>query len=485
MINQITDTKLFRQQCFFNGIWQDADSGSIIDVYNPANDTVLGAVPKMGSLETQRAIDSAHHAFQSWKETSAQHRSSLLRRLYELILENREDLALILTLEQGKPLLESHGEVNYAASFLEWNAEESKRIYGDMILHAMSDKRSMVLKQPVGVVSAVTPWNFPLAMIVRKAGPALAAGCTVVLKASELTPFSAFAVAELANRAGIPAGVFNVITGDAAAIGTELSTHINVKKLTFTGSTSVGKLLMQQCASNIKNITLELGGNAPFLVFDDADIDAAVDGLMIAKFRNTGQTCISANRILVHTNIQQQFIQKLATSMGRLKVGNGLDDQCDQGPLINRAALDKIDSLIADAVSKGASIIMGGTRHELGGNYYQPTLLSGVTPQMQIAHEEIFGPIAAVFAFNSEEQAIQLANDTPYGLASYFYTPNINRIWRVTEALEAGIVAVNTGRFASVAAPFGGIKQSGIGREGSKYGIEEYLEIKTVCFGGL
>ncbi len=485
MINQLTDSALFRQQCYINGQWRDAISGETIEVTNPANNEVLGTTPKMGAEETREAIEAAGVAFASWKKTTAKERSELLRRWCDLMLEHKEDLALIMTLEQGKPLAESRGEIVYAASFIEWFAEEGKRVYGDVIPSTAPDKRIVVLKQPVGVVAAITPWNFPAAMITRKAAPALAAGCTFVAKPAELTPYSAFALAELAERAGIPAGVFSVITGDAPEIGAEMTANPMVRKLTFTGSTAVGKLLMRQCAGTVKKVSMELGGNAPFLVFDDADIDAAVEGAMMSKFRNTGQTCVCANRILVQEGVYDEFAKKMAKAMESLNVGSGLDESSNQGPLINQAALLKIEEHVADARAKGASVTLGGARHALGGTYYQPTLLTDVTSHMKVSGEETFGPLAPLFAFKTEEEGVALANDTPFGLASYFYARDLSRVWRVSEALETGIVAVNTGIFSTEVAPFGGVKESGVGREGSKYGIDEYLEIKYVCVGGL
>ena len=482
---KLSDPKLFRQQCFINGEWRDANSGNTIEVTNPANNDVIGTAPKMGGEETKEAIEAAEVAFHEWKKTTAKHRAEILRRWFELMLEHQEDLAKIMTLEQGKPLAEARGEVIYAASFIEWFAEEGKRVYGDVIPATAQDKRIIVLKQPVGVVAAITPWNFPLAMITRKAAPALAAGCPFVAKPAELTPYSAFALAELAERAGVPKGVFSVLTGDAPSIGTAMTDSPLVRKLTFTGSTAVGKLLMQQCAGTVKKVSMELGGNAPFLVFDDADIEAAVEGAMMSKFRNTGQTCVCANRILVQEGVYDEFAEKMAVAMQSLLVGDGMDEKSNQGPLINHAALLKIEEHVADAQAKGASVSMGGERHTLGGTYYQPTLLTGVNADMKVAGEETFGPLAALFPFSDEQDGIALANDTPFGLAAYFYASDISRVWRVSEALEAGIVAVNTGIFSTEVAPFGGVKESGVGREGSKYGMDDYLEIKYVCIGGV
>jgi len=485
MINQLSDPGLFRQQCYINGEWRDAINGETLEVSNPANNDVLGTAPKMGATETQEAIDAAAEALKSWKKTTAKERSDILRRWFELMLEHKEDLAMIMTLEQGKPLAEARGEIVYAASFIEWFAEEGKRVYGDVIPATQGDKRIMVLKQAVGVVASITPWNFPAAMITRKAAPALAAGCTFVAKPAELTPYSAFALAELGERAGIPKGVFNVLTGDAPQIGAAMTASPVVRKLTFTGSTAVGKLLMRECAGTVKKVSMELGGNAPFLVFDDADLDAAVEGAMLSKFRNTGQTCVCANRILVQEGVYDAFAEKMAAAMTSLQVGEGLNEENNQGPLINDAALLKIEQHVEDATSRGATIALGGARHALGGTFYQPTLLTGVTADMQLAGEETFGPLAPLFSFKTEEEGVALANDTQFGLASYFYARDLSRVWRVSEALETGIVAVNTGIFSTEVAPFGGVKESGVGREGSKYGIDEYLEIKYVCVGGV
>lgn len=485
MINQLSDSGLFRQQCYINGQWRDANNGETLQVTNPANNDVLGSTPKMGATETREAIEAAAEAFKSWKKTTAKQRADILRRWFELMLEHKEDLALIMTLEQGKPLAESRGEILYAASFIEWFAEEGKRVYGDVIPATQNDKRIMVLKQPVGVVASITPWNFPAAMITRKAAPALAAGCTFVAKPAELTPYSAFALAELAERAGVPAGVFNVLTGDAPKIGGEMTASSLVRKLTFTGSTAVGKLLMRECAGTVKKVSMELGGNAPFLVFDDADLDAAVEGAMLSKFRNTGQTCVCANRILVQEGVYEAFAEKMAVAMKSLNVGEGLNEENNQGPLINDAALLKIEQHVSDATDRGAKVALGGERHALGGTFYQPTLLTGVTADMQLAGEETFGPLAPLFSFKTEEEGVAMANDTQFGLASYFYARDLSRVWRVSEALETGIVAVNTGIFSTEVAPFGGVKESGVGREGSKYGIDEYLEIKYICVGGV
>jgi succinate-semialdehyde dehydrogenase/glutarate-semialdehyde dehydrogenase len=482
---QLDDPKLFREQCYIDGGWADADSGAVIDVTNPATGEVLGTIPKMGAAETRRAIEAAEKAWPAWRGLLAKERANILRKWFNLILENQEDLARLMTLEQGKPLAESRGEVVYGASFIEWFAEEAKRVYGDTIPQHQADKRIVVVKQPVGVVAAITPWNFPNAMITRKCAPALAAGCPVVIKPATQTPYSAFALAELAERAGIPAGIINVITGSAKEIGGEMTSSPIVRKLSFTGSTEVGKLLMQQCASTVKKVSMELGGNAPFLVFDDADLDAAVEGAMISKFRNTGQTCVCANRILVQDGVYEAFAEKLAAAVKKLKVGPGLQDGTSQGPLIDVAALEKVEEHVADAKAKGAKIALGGARHELGGTFYQPTVLTGVTTEMKVTRDQTFGPVAPLFRFKTEEEAVAMANDTEFGLAAYFFARDIGRIWRVGEALESGMVGINTGLISTEVAPFGGVKESGIGREGSKYGIDEFLEVKYLCMGGV
>ena len=482
---QLSDPKLFREQCYIDGGWADADSGAVIEVTNPATGEVLGTIPKMGTAETRRAIEAAEKAWPAWRSLLAKERANILRRWYDLILENQEDLARLMTLEQGKPLAEAKGEVVYGASFIEWFAEEAKRIYGDTIPQHQPDKRIVVVKQPVGVVAAITPWNFPNAMITRKCAPALAAGCPVVIKPATQTPYSAFALVELAERAGIPAGIINIITGSAKEIGGEMTHSPIVRKLSFTGSTEVGKLLMEQCASTIKKVSLELGGNAPFLVFDDADLDAAVEGAIISKFRNTGQTCVCANRILVQDGVYEAFAEKLAEAVKKLKVGPGLEEGVSQGPLIDQAALEKVEEHVADATSKGAKVALGGARHERGGTFYQPTVLTDVTTDMKVTREETFGPVAPLFRFKTEEEGVALANDTEFGLASYFYARDMGRIWRVGEALETGMVGINTGLISTEVAPFGGVKESGIGREGSKYGIDEFLEVKYLCMGGV
>jgi len=482
---QLSDPALFREQCYINGQWADADSGEVIAVTNPATGEVLGTIPKMGAAETRRAIEAAEKAWPAWRDLLAKERATILRRWFNLIMENQEDLARLMTLEQGKPLAEAKGEVVYGASFIEWFAEEAKRVYGDTIPQHQADKRIVVIKQSIGVVAAITPWNFPNAMITRKCAPALAAGCPVVIKPATQTPYSAFALAELAERAGIPAGIINIVTGSAQAIGGEMTSSPIVRKLSFTGSTGVGKLLMQQCASTVKKVSMELGGNAPFLVFDDADLDAAVEGAIISKFRNTGQTCVCANRILVQEGVYDAFAAKLSAAVQKLKVGPGLEEGNTQGPLIDQAALDKVEEHVADAKSKGAKIVLGGARHERGGTFYQPTVLTGVTTAMKVTHEETFGPIAPLFRFKTEEEGIAMANDTEFGLAAYFFARDIGRIWRVGEALESGMVGINTGLISTEVAPFGGVKESGIGREGSKYGIDEFLEVKYLCMGGI
>jgi succinate-semialdehyde dehydrogenase/glutarate-semialdehyde dehydrogenase len=476
---------LFREQCLIDGRWQAADEGGTLPVRNPASSEQLGTIPKMGAGETRRAIAAAARALPAWGARTAKDRAVILRRWFDLITQNEHDLAVLMTAEQGKPLAESKGEIAYAASFIEWFAEEGKRLYGDLIPGHQPDKRIMVLRQPVGVVAAITPWNFPAAMITRKAGPALAAGCTMVLKPATQTPFSALALGELALRAGIPPGVFNVITGSAAAIGGEMTSNPGVRKLTFTGSTEIGKKLMEQCAGTVKKLSLELGGNAPFIVFDDADLDAAVLGAIASKYRNTGQTCVCANRLLVQEGVYEEFARKLAEAVGKLRVGDGLKGATDQGPLIDASAVAKVEEHVADAVAKGAKILAGGKRHALGGTFFEPTILTGVTSQMTVAREETFGPVAPLFKFKTEAEAIAMANDTEFGLAAYVYTRDLARSWRVCEAIEYGIVGLNTGIISTEVAPFGGVKESGTGREGSKYGILDYTELKYVCVGGV
>ena len=481
----LKDTTLFRQQCYIDGAWADADSGKTVSVSNPANGEILGSIPNMGAEETRRAIGAANAAFPGWRAKTAKERSTILRKWFELMMLHQEDLAKLMTAEQGKPLSESRGEIAYAASFIEWFAEEGKRIYGDTIPQHQADKRIVVLKEPIGVCAAITPWNFPAAMITRKAGPALAAGCTMVVKPATATPYSALAMAELAERAGVPKGVLSVVTGSASAIGGEMTSNPIVRKLTFTGSTEIGKKLMEQCAATVKKTSMELGGNAPFIVFDDADLDAAVEGAIISKFRNNGQTCVCANRILVQDKVYDAFAEKLAAKVKTLKVGNGMDEGVTTGPLIDAKAVAKVQEHISDAVAKGARVLAGGKPHALGGLFFEPTVLSGVNTGMKVTREETFGPVAPLFRFNTEAEAIQMANDTEFGLASYFYGRDIGRIWRVAEALEYGIVGINTGLISTEVAPFGGVKESGIGREGSKYGIEDFLVIKYMCIGGI
>ncbi|WP_119304652.1 NADP-dependent succinate-semialdehyde dehydrogenase [Dongia deserti] len=479
----LKDPSLFRQQCYINGAWADADSGKTIDVTNPATGEVLGTIPNMGAAETRRAIEAANAAWGGWRKKTAKERANILRKLFNLMMENQEDLAILMTAEQGKPMAESKGEIAYAASFIEWFAEEGKRTYGDVIPAHQPDKRIVVTKEPVGVVAAITPWNFPSAMITRKAGPALAAGCPIVLKPATQTPFSALALAELAHRAGVPAGVFNVVTGSATQIGGEMTSNPIVRKLTFTGSTEIGKILLEQCAKSVKKTSMELGGNAPFIVFDDADLDAAVEGAIMSKYRNTGQTCVCANRILVQDSVYDAFAAKLATAVAKLKVGDGLKGETQQGPLIDMKAVEKVEEHIADAVQKGAKIAAGGKRHALGLSFFEPTILVNVTPNMKVTREETFGPVAPLFRFKTEEEAVKLANDTEFGLAAYFYARDLGRVWRVAEQIESGIIGINTGIISTEVAPFGGVKESGIGREGSKYGIEDYLEVKYLCMG--
>ena len=479
----LKDQNLFRQACYIDGAWVEGKATIAVD--NPATGEVVGTVPKLGSAETRQAIEAADRALPAWRKKTAKERAALVRRWFDLMVEHQEDLARLMTTEQGKPLAESRGEVLYAAAFLEWFAEEAKRVYGDTIPGHQADKRIVVLKQPIGVVACITPWNFPLAMITRKAGPALAAGCTVVLKPASQTPFSALALAELAERAGIPRGVFSVVTGASGPLGKELTGNALVRKFTFTGSTEVGKVLMAQCASTVKKVSLELGGNAPFVVFDDADLDAAVEGAMASKYRNAGQTCVCANRLYVQDGVYDAFARKLADKVAQMKVGNGLEPGVVQGPLIDAKAVEKVEEHIADALSKGARVVVGGKRHALGGTFFEPTVLADVTPAMAVSREETFGPVAPLFRFKTEQELAALANATEYGLAAYFYSRDIGRIWRTAEALEFGIVGINVGIISTEVAPFGGMKESGIGREGSKYGMEEFLEVKYLCMGGL
>ncbi len=482
----LSDPDLLRTRCPIAGEWRDAEGGGTCEVRNPATGAVLGTVPDMGAAETRRAIDAAHAAFPAWSSKTAKERAQILRRMFELMIQHQDDLAVLMTAEQGKPLAEAKGEVAYSASFLEWFGEEAKRLYGDTIPGHAADKRILVLRQPVGVVAAITPWNFPSAMMGRKIGPALAAGCTVVCKPASQTPYSALAMGVIAERAGLPPGVLNIVTGrDAAAIGGEMTANPKVRKLSFTGSTGVGKRLMAQCAEGMKRVSLELGGNAPFIVFDDADLDAAVEGAIASKFRNTGQTCVCANRLFVQDGVYEAFARKLADAVGRLRVGDGLAGATDQGPLIDGKALEKVEEHVADATSKGARIATGGKPHALGGTFYEPTVLLEVAADMLIAQEETFGPVAPLFRFGTEAEVIAMANATEFGLAGYFYTRDLARAFRVAEALECGIVGVNTGLISTEVAPFGGVKQSGVGREGSKYGLGDYTELKYLCLGGI
>lgn len=476
----MNQSPLFKQQAYINGQWYDAlDSGQQV-ILNPATGEKLGSVPVMSAAETRTAIAAAHQALPAWRALTTKERSALLHNWHQLIMQHQDELARIMTLEQGKPLAESRGEIAYGASFVEWFAEEGKRVYGDLIPAPVASQRLLVMKQPVGVVAAITPWNFPSSMITRKTAPALAAGCTVVLKPAPQTPFSALALAELAHQAGIPAGVFNVVTGDASAIGSELTSNSLVRKLSFTGSTQTGRLLLQQCAHDIKKVSLELGGNAPFIVFDDADLEQAVAGALAAKYRNNGQTCVCTNRFYIHSTIYDQFAEKLQQAVSKLQVGNGLDGATTLGPLISEAAVDKVTAHINDAVQRGAKTLLGGQRHALGGTFFEPTILLDVPHDALIAQEETFGPVAPLFRFDNEEQVIQLANATEYGLAAYVYTQNLKRIFHLSEALEYGMIGINTGLISNEVAPFGGIKSSGLGREGSRYGIDEYLELKYV-----
>ncbi|RED02060.1 succinate-semialdehyde dehydrogenase/glutarate-semialdehyde dehydrogenase [Ectopseudomonas oleovorans] len=480
---QLKDPRLLRQQAYLDGNWVAADSGQTLTVTNPASGEIIGSVPKLGAVETRRAIQAAERALPGWRALTAKERAQRLRRWFELMLENQDDLALLMTWEQGKPLSESRGEIAYAASFLEWFAEEAKRVYGDVIPGHQPDKRLLVIKQPIGVTAAITPWNFPSAMITRKAGPALAAGCTMVLKPASQTPYSALALAELAERAGIPPGVLSVVTGSAGEVGSELTSNPLVRKLSFTGSTEIGRQLMAECAQDIKKVSLELGGNAPFIVFDDADVEAAVEGALISKFRNNGQTCVCANRLYVQAGVYDSFVARLAQAVGSLVLGDGTQVGVTTGPLIDSRAVAKVSEHIADALSKGARLVSGGKPHALGGTFFQPTVLADVPATAQVAREETFGPLAPVFRFTSEDEVIERANDTEYGLAAYFYARDLSRVFRVAEALEYGIVGINTGIISTEVAPFGGIKASGVGREGSKYGIDDYLEIKYLCMG--
>jgi succinate-semialdehyde dehydrogenase/glutarate-semialdehyde dehydrogenase len=481
----IQNFKLFRDKCFINGEWIEANSKNTISVNNPATLKEIGTVPKCGKEETKKAIDAANAAWPTWKSTSAKERSIILRKWFDLIISNKEELAQIMTIEQGKPINESRGEIVYGASFIEWFAEEAKRVYGDTIPDPLTDRRIVVLKQPVGVVASITPWNFPNAMITRKCAPALAVGCPVVIKPASQTPYSALALAALAEEAGFPKGTLNVITGKASEIGDELATNPIVRKLSFTGSTEIGKVLMAKCAGTVKKVSMELGGHAPFIVFDDANIDDAVIGAMQSKFRNTGQTCVCANRVYVQEKVYEEFCQKFVEAVSKMKVGDGLEEDVTSGPLIDENSLNKVEEHVQDAVKMGAKVAIGGSKHSLGMNFYQPTILTDVTPQAKITFEETFGPVAPVYKFKDEKEVIDLANNSPYGLASYFYSRDIGRVWRVAEALEYGMVGVNTGLTSKAEAPFGGIKESGLGREGSKYGIDDFIEIKYVNMSGL
>jgi succinate-semialdehyde dehydrogenase/glutarate-semialdehyde dehydrogenase len=482
---QLKDPALLRKDAFVDGAWIGADSGKRFAVANPANGAKIAEVPDLGAAETRRAIAAANAAYPAWRAKSGKERAGVLRAWFNLLMANADDLAAIMVTEQGKPLAEAKGEVAYGGSFVEWFAEEAKRVYGDSIPTVWGDKRLFALKEPIGVCAAITPWNFPIAMITRKIAPALAAGCTVVAKPAEQTPLSALAIAELAARAGFPKGVLNIVTGDAVAIGGELTSNPVVRKLSFTGSTEIGKLLMRQCAGTVKKVSLELGGNAPFIVFDDADLDAAVEGAIASKYRNTGQTCVCANRFLIQDGVYEEFTSRLAQAVSALKVGDGFTPGVTQGPLIDRQALDKVEQHVADAKGKGARVVIGGKRHALGGTFYEPTVLANATTQMRLAREETFGPVSPLFRFKADDEAIKIANETEYGLASYFYSRDNRRIWRAAERLEYGMVGVNTGVISTEVAPFGGMKESGIGREGSKYGIEEYVEVKYVALGGL
>lgn len=485
---ELKNSELLRDRAYINGQWVTAISGKTFDVINPANGEHLISVPDMDESDTRFAIEAANKAWPAWRSMPAKDRANILRKWFQLIMENQEDLARLMTAEQGKPLAESRGEVAYGASFIEWFAEEAKRAYGDMIPGPSKDKRIAVIKQPVGVVAAITPWNFPIAMITRKVAPALAAGCPVVVKPAEDTPLSALAIIVLAEKAGIPAGLVNVVTcskPNAVAVGGELTGNSIVRKLSFTGSTPIGKLLMRQASDTVKKVSLELGGNAPFIVFDDADLDAAVLGLMASKYRNTGQTCVCANRIYVQSGVYDEFVEKLKVAVSKMVVGAGLEAETHQGPLINQSALEKVKLHVADAVSKGAKIELGGKTHALGGTFFEPTILTGATQEMLIASEETFGPVAPLFRFETEDEAIDMANDSEFGLSAYFYSKDIHRVWHVAEALEAGMIGINEGIISTELAPFGGIKESGLGREGSRHGLDEYMELKYLCLGGM
>jgi len=483
---KLSDHSLLKDKGYIDGSWVDAQCGEAFDVKNPATGEVIATLPNMGAVETRAAIEAAEAAFADWRGRVAAERSRILKKWYQLIMDAQEDLAQILTAEMGKSLAEARGEIAYGASFIEWFAEEGKRVYGDVIPQHQADKRIIVLKQPIGVVAAITPWNFPNAMITRKVAPALAVGCPVVVKPAAETPLSALALAELAERAGLPKGLLNIIVGKKSRdIGGEMCANETVRKLTFTGSTEVGRVLMRQCADDIKKVSLELGGNAPFIVFDDADIDAAVEGAMASKYRNSGQTCVCANRLYVQAGVYDEFVEKLAEKVTAMKVGDGTEDGVVQGPLINEAAIEKVEEHISDALGKGAALVTGGSRHALGGSFFEPTILRDVTREMKVAREETFGPVAPVFKFDDEADVVAQANDTEFGLASYFYARDLSRVWRVAEALEYGMVGINTGILSTEVAPFGGVKQSGLGREGSRYGIEDYVEVKYLCMAGI
>ena len=482
---ELNNKSLFKEKCFVNGLWVDGQNDKIIEVNNPATMEIIGKVPNFTADETKSVIEHADNAFHSWKNTTAKERSIILKKWSDLIVDNVDDLAKIMTIEQGKPIAEAKGEILMGASYIEFYAEEAKRVYGDIIPDPRPGKRIVIIKQPVGVVGAITPWNFPNSMITRKCAAALAVGCTTVVKPASQTPFSALAVGELAKEAGFPNGVFNIITGSAKEIGMELTKNPKIKKISFTGSTEVGKILIEQSASTVKKVSMELGGHAPFIVFEDANIDEAVSGAMMSKFRNSGQTCICANRIFVHENIYNEFLQKFVQEVSKIKVGNGLETSTNSGPLIDQFSLKKVKDHVNDAVNSGAKIAIGGDVHQLGGNFYQPTVLSNVTTKAKITFEETFGPVAPIYKFKNDEEVINMANDTPFGLASYFYSRDIGRIWKVAEALEYGIVSVNTGLPTKAEIPFGGVKESGLGREGSKYGLEDYLEIKYISMAGI
>ena len=482
---KLNDNSLFRQQCFIGGQWVNADSGETMDVVNPANGETIGTMPAAGASETRRAIEAADAAWPAWRKLTAKERAAIIREWHDLVLANADDLAMLMTLEQGKPLAEAKGEIAYASWFIEWFAEEGKRAYGEVIPQTIADRRIVVIKEPVGVVAAITPWNFPAAMITRKAGPALAAGCPIVLKPASSTPYTATALVELADRAGVPAGVINLLSGSAQAIGGEMTKNPTVRKLSFTGSTEIGKELMAQCAGTIKKVSLELGGNAPLIVFDDCDMDQAIRGAMASKYRNAGQTCVCANRILVQGGVYDEFSSRFALAVGELQVGSGLTEGVTQGPLIDMAAVEKVEEHIQDALAKGARLVVGGERHSLGGQFFRPTVLAGATTEMKVASEETFGPVAPLFRFETEDQAIEMANNTEFGLAAYFFSRDIGRIWRVSEALEYGMVGINEGIISTEVAPFGGYKESGLGREGAREGLHEFLETKYLCMGGI